>query len=230
MRPVMPVILPCLALGLAPFIMQGTESILMITFNTSLQKYGSDLAVGAMTILSTVMQFTLLPLMGLSQGAQPIISYNFGARNSKRVKSAFMALLKASIIFSAALWLAIELFPNIFARIFIADTQLIEYAAKYLRIYIATSALMGIQIACQQTFIAIGNAKTSLFLALLRKVFLLIPLIYILPLFINNKVTAVFMAEPIADFIAVTATAILFILQFKKAINLLNSDKLKISY
>jgi len=218
MKPDLPVILPCLALGSAPFIMQATESILMITFNTSLQKYGGDMAVGAMTILSTVMQFALLPLMGLSQGAQPIISYNYGAKNAERVKAAFIALLKVSILFSVCLWLAVQLFPQIFANIFTSDTVLVAYTAQYLRIYMATSVVMGVQLACQQTFIAIGNAKTSLFLALLRKVFLLIPLIYMIPVWMADKVTAVFLAEPVTDFIAVTVTVILFALQFRKAL------------
>lgn len=212
------VLLPCLALGLAPFIMQSTESILMIAFNTSLQKYGGDLAVGSMTILSTVMQFTMLPLVGFSQGAQPITSYNYGARNAERVKAAFMALLKISVAFSVCLWLAVQLFPQGFARIFTPDAALVEYAAKYLRIYMAVSCLMGVQLACQQTFIAIGNAKASLFLALLRKVILLIPLIYLLPAIFSDKVTAVFLAEPVADFIAMTTTAILFGIQFRRTL------------
>lgn len=221
LRPVAAVILPCLALGLSPFIMQSTESILMIAFNTSLQKYGGDLAVGAMTILSTVMQFTMLPLVGFSQGAQPITSYNYGAKNAGRVKAAFMALLKVSVLFSVVLWLAAQLFPQIFASIFTSDATLVAYAARYLRIYMAASCLMGVQLACQQTFIAIGNAKASLFLALLRKVFLLIPLIYILPALMTDKVTAVFLAEPVADFIAVATTAALFAVQFRKALRTL---------
>lgn len=218
------VLLPCLALGLAPFIMQSTESILMIAFNTSLQKYGGDLAVGSMTILSTVMQFTMLPLVGFSQGAQPITSYNYGARNAERVKAAFMALLKISVLFSVCLWLAVQLFPQGFARIFTPDAALVEYAAKYLRIYMAVSCLMGVQLACQQTFIAIGNAKASLFLALLRKVILLIPLIYLLPAILPDKVTAVFLAEPVADFIAMTTTAILFGVQFRRTLRELSAS------
>lgn len=218
LRPAASVLFPCLALGLSPFIMQSTESILMIAFNTSLEKYGGDLAVGAMTILSTVMQFAMLPLIGLAQGAQPVTSYNYGAGNPGRVKAAFLALLRASIVFSVCLWAAVLLFPRVFAQIFTSDAELVAYSAGYLRVYLATSCIMGVQIACQQTFIAIGNAKTSLFLALLRKVFLLIPLIYIFPAFMTDKVTAVFLAEPVADFIAVTATAILFAVQFRSAL------------
>ena len=226
LKPVPAVLLPCLALGLSPFIMQSTESILMIAFNTSLQKYGGDIAVGAMTIFSTVMQFTMLPIVGFSQGAQPITSYNYGARNVSRVKAAFMALLKVSASFSVCLWLAVQLFPQGFARIFTTDTTLIEYASKYLRIYMGCSCLMGVQLACQQTFIAIGNAKASLFLALLRKIILLIPLIYLLPMLMADKVTAVFLAEPVADLIAVITTATLFAVQFRKALRALNPKQL----
>ena len=224
LKPMASVLLPCLALGLAPLIMQSTESILMIAFNTSLQKHGGDLAVGSMTILSTVMQFTMLPLSGFTQGAQPITSYNYGAKNTERVKAAFLALLKISVLFSACLWLAVQLFPQAFARIFTSDAALVEYASKYLRIYMAASCLMGIQLACQQTFIAIGNAKASLFLALLRKVFLLIPLIYLMPMLLSDKVTAVFLAEPVADLIAVATTATLFFVLFRRALRKLDTE------
>ena len=212
------VLLPCIALGLAPFIMQSTESILAISFNTSLLKYGGDLAVGSMTILSSVMQFSMLPLMGLTQGATPIISFNYGARHSKRVKETFLLLLKLSLIYSIGLWAIAMLSPQVFARIFTKDAELINISIKTMRIYMAASLLFGIQISCQQTFIALGNAKTSVFLAILRKILLLIPLIYILPLFLQNKVNAVFLAEPIADIIAVTVTSILFTIQFKSVL------------
>ena len=198
------VLLPCLALGLSPFIMQSTESILIVSFNTSLLKYGGDLAVGAMTILSSVMQFSMLPLSGLTQGAAPIISYNYGAGNGSRVKDAFILLLKISLIYSAALWAIAMIYPQIFAVIFTKDSELIGISVRSMRIYMAASLLFGIQISCQQTFIALGNARTSVFLAVLRKIILLIPLIYILPIFFENKVDAVFLAEPVADVIAVT--------------------------
>ena len=209
------VLLPCIALGLSPFIMQSTESILAISFNTSLLKYGGDLAVGAMTILSSVMQFSMLPSVGLTQGATPIISFNYGAGNGKRVKEAFLLLLKISLIYSIGLWAITMLSPQIFAKMFTKDAELINISIKAMRIYMAASLLFGIQISCQQTFIALGNAKTSVFLAILRKIILLIPLIYILPLFLQNKVNAVFLAEPVADIIAVTITGIMFAIQFK---------------
>lgn len=212
------VFLPCVALGLSPFVMQATESILVITFNSSLQRYGGDLAVGAMTILSSVMQFSILPIMGLTQGAQPIISYNYGADNLSRVKDTFKLLLKATLAYSTLLWSVVMLFPQIFARIFTGDALLIAATVSALRIYMAVSLLLAVQISCQQTFIALGNAKISIFLALLRKIILLIPLIFILPQFMEDKVTAVFLAEPIADIIAVTVTSILFAVQFRKVL------------
>ena len=217
LRPRPKVFLPCLALGLSPFIMQSTESLIAVCFNSSLLKYGGDLAVGAMTVLTSMMQFAMMPLQGLTQGCQPIISYNFGARNAQRVKDAFVCLLKSCVVYSAVLWAAVQLFPRVFVQIFNNTPELVDYAAWALRIYMGTTCLFGVQIACQQTFVALGNAKTSLFLAVLRKIILLIPLIYILPNFFADKTFAVFLAEPAADFLAVTATASMFAVQFKRS-------------
>ena len=221
LRPERRVFLPCVALGLSPFIMQATESLIAVCFNSSLLKYGSDLAVGAMTILTSVMQFSMLPLQGLTQGAQPIISYNFGARNAERVRKAFRLLLISCVVFSCTLWAAVQLFPHVFVLIFNDEPGLVDFASWALRIYMAVTCVFGVQIACQQTFIALGNAKCSLFLALLRKIILLIPLIYILPNFFEDKTFAVFLAEPVADFLAVTTTACLFFFQFRKSMRAL---------
>lgn len=210
------IILPCLALGLSPFIMQFTESVIAVCFNSSLLRYGSDIAVGSMTILTSIMQFSMLPIQGLTQGAQPIISFNFGANNMQRVSKTFRLLLISCVAYSTVLWALSMFTPNLLISIFTNDPKLLDYSIWALRIYMATSLMFGAQIACQQTFIALGNAKTSLFLALLRKVFLLIPLIYIVPMFVENKVFGVFLAEPIADFIAVCTTLTLFIAFFKK--------------
>lgn len=204
------IIVPCLALGLSPFIMQFTESVISVCFNTSLLKYGGDIAVGSMTILTSVMQFSMLPLQGLTQGAQPIISFNYGANNIDRVKKAFKLLLKCSIIYSITLWVIAMFKPELFVYIFTNDANLVNHTCWAMRIYMAVSGIFGIQIACQQTFIAIGNAKKSVFLAVLRKIILLIPLIFILPLFISNQTFAVFLAEPIADTVAVLITATMF--------------------
>ncbi len=213
------VIAPCLALGVSPFIMQITESAINVCFNTSLLRYGGDIAVGSMTVLATVMQFCMLPLQGLTQGAQPITSYNYGARQPERVKKSFQLLLISSLTYTVLLWASVMLFPQAFVHLFNQGNQeLIRYASWAARIYFAVMFLMGAQIACQQTLIAIGNAKTSLFLAVLRKIILLIPLIYILPEIFQQKDMAVFMAEPIADFLAVTITVSLFTWQFRKAL------------
>ncbi len=219
-------ILPCLALGLSPFIMQSTESLLAVCFNTSLRKYGGDLAVGAMTVLSSVMQFSMLPVHGLTQGAQPIISYNFGAGNAARVKRAFRYLLICCLTFSLTLWAAVQLFPSAFIKIFNDDPALVALGSRSLRIYMAATCVFGVQTACQQTFVALGNAKSSLFLALLRKIILLIPLIYILPAALPiDKVTAVFLAEPVADTLAVTTTGTMFFFQFRAAMRILEEGK-----
>ncbi len=209
------VILPILALGLSPFIMQVTESATYIVFNSNLQKYSGDIAVGSMTILTSAMQFMFLPLSGLTQGAQPILSYNYGANNLERVKQAFKYLLFSAVIYSGVFLGLILMKPSLFVSIFTKDKEIIEMATWGIRIFMASSVFMGVQISCQQTFVALGNAKTSLFLAVLRKIILLIPLIYILPNFFENKVFAVFLAEPIADFTAASVTAILFYRNFK---------------
>ena len=214
----MKLILPCLALGLSPFVMQFTEAVIMVCFNSSLKKYGGDIAVGSMTILSSLMQFSMLPLMGLSQGAQPVTSYNFGAKNPDRVKKSFKYLLIISVSYSFIFWILLMLLPNSFASMIVNDSSYIEYTAWAIRIYFAVSCIFGIQIACQQTFIAIGNAPVSLFLAVLRKLILLIPLIYVLPLIFSDKVMAVYLAEPIADFVAVTVTSITFFKVFRKTV------------
>ncbi|MEG2038329.1 MAG: MATE family efflux transporter, partial [Oscillospiraceae bacterium] len=212
------ILFPCLALGISPFVMQATESLIAICFNSSLLKYGGDLAVGSMTILNSVMQFSMLPLMGLTQGSQPIISYNYGAGKTPRVKKTFKLLIISALIYSVTLWALVMIAPQMFAQIFTSDPKLIAMVIPTMRIFMASSLFFGIQGSCQQTFIALGNAKASLFLALLRKVFLLIPLIYILPLLLSQPVLGVFLAEPIADLIAVIVTASMFISQFRKLI------------
>ena len=217
LKPVPSVFLPCLALGLAPFIMQSTESLISVCFNSSLLKYGSDIAVCAMTVLISIMQLAMMPLQGLTQGAQPIISYNYGARNAQRVRDAFRCLLISCVTYSMTLWALVQFFPRLFALLFSSAPELVSYAAWALRIYMAATGIFGVQIACQQTFIALGNAKTSLFLAILRKIILLIPLIFILPHFFTDKVFAVFLAEPVADVLAVTTTAVMFARQFKRS-------------
>ncbi|MFR3895269.1 MAG: MATE family efflux transporter [Merdibacter sp.] len=220
----MKVLAPCIALGVAPFAMQATESVLVLCFNSSLLRYGGDLAVGAMTILSSVMQFAMLPLQGLTQGGQPIISYNYGAMQAQRVKKAFRLQTIACFTYSSLLWAAVELCPSSFVAIFTNEPQLSEITVWALRIYMAAVLLMGIQVSCQQTFIAFGNSKISAFLAVFRKIIVLIPLIFILPQFMQDDVFAVFLAEPIADTIAVITTATLFAFEFKKVMRKMQED------
>lgn len=217
LRLVPKVFLPCLALGASLFIMQASESVISVCFNSSLLKYGGDVAVGAMTILTSVMQFAMLPLQGLGQGAQPIMSYNYGAKNPDRVKGAFFLLLKASLVYSIILWAFIMIFPQVFAGIFTTDAALLAFTKKALRIYLAAMFLFGIQISCQMAFNSLGKALSSIVVAVVRKFVLLIPLIYIMPAVLQDKTSAVYMAEPVADTIAVTFTAILFFFQFRKA-------------
>lgn len=219
------IILPCVALGIAPFAMQATESVLVLCFNSSLLKYGGDLAVGAMTILSSVMQFAMLPLQGLTQGGQPIISYNYGANQAGRVQKAFKFQTMCCVTYSSTMWLLVMLFPGLFVSIFTSDASLMAITVWALRIYMACVLLMGIQISCQQAFIAFGNSKKSAFLAIFRKILVLIPLIYILPMFINNQVFAVFLAEPIADTIAVLTTATMFYFEMKSKMKEMQSSK-----
>ena len=212
------IILPCVALGSSLFIMQASESIISVCFNSSLLKYGGDIAVGAMTILTSVMQFAMLPLQGLGQGAQPIMSYNYGAKNNDRVRKTFRLLLKVSFGYSIILWAIVMLFPQMFAMMFTSDNALLSFTSQALRIYMASMFMFGIQIACQMAFNALGKAKDSIIVAVMRKFILLIPLIYIMPaIFKANQTNAVYMAEPVADFIAVCFTSILFSFEFKKA-------------
>lgn len=224
--------LPSLALGLSPFVMQSTESLISVCFNSSLLKYGGDIAVGSMTILASVMQLAVTPLVGLMQGAQPISSYNFGAGNIVRVKKTFRLLFTICLTYSMVIWTFVMIKPEFFVHIFNNDPELTAFASRALRIYMGATGIFGIQVACQHTFIAIGNAKSSLFLALFRKVIVLVPLIYLMPAILPGMLavdltTAVFMAEPVADFIAVVTTATMFRIQFSKVCNIEKGDKHK---
>lgn len=216
LAPKFKVLLPIVALGVSPFIMQSTESLVLISMNNKLQLYGGDLAVGAMTIMSSIMQIVTLPLMGLSQGAQPIISYNFGAKNIERVKRTFKLLLTSCLTYTFIMWAALMVFPEVFVGIFNNKPELVEITSWSMRIFFGGIFIFGAQIACQQTFLALGQAKISLIMALLRKVVLLVPLIFILPMFFGDKLKAVLFAEPISDIIAALTTITVFIIFYKK--------------
>ena len=212
------VFLPCVALGLATFIMQASESVVTVCFNSSLLHYGGDIAVGAMTILTSVMQFAMLPLQGIAQGSQPIASYNYGAKNADRVKKTFRLLVITCLTYSTLLWAAVQIIPKVFVSIFTSDAKLVAFTAPMLKIYLGGLFLFGIQIACQITFTSLGKAVNSIIVAVVRKFVLLLPLIYIMPHVVSNPTIGVYMAEPIADIIAVLFTSVLFTFQFKKAL------------
>lgn len=215
------IILPCLALGISSFVMVSTESILSISFTSSLSRYGGDVAVGAMTILTSINQLVTMPLSGLCQGGQPLISFNYGAGKFERVKEAFRCQFISCISYTIVFWIALMIFPNVFAGIFTSDTALVDYSAWAIRIFLAGVFSVGFQISCQQAFMALGQAKVSLLLACLRKLILLIPLIFILPLFFagENKAFAVFLAEPISDVLAAAVTTVTFFTVFRKLMN-----------
>ena len=221
------VFLPCVALGLATFIMQASESVVTVCFNSSLLHYGGDIAVGAMTILTSVMQFAMLPLQGIAQGSQPIASYNYGAKNADRVKKTFRLLVITCLTYSTLLWAAVQIIPKVFVSIFTSDAKLVAFTAPMLKIYLGGLFLFGIQIACQITFTSLGKAINSIIVAVVRKFVLLLPLIYIMPHVVSNPTIGVYMAEPIADIIAVLFTSVLFTFQFKKALaQIRNSNKM----
>lgn len=224
LKPETEILLPILALGVSPFIMQGTESLVLISLNSKLQMYGGDLAVGAMTIMSSIMQIVMLPNVGLTQGAQPIISYNYGAKNIDRVKKTFKLTFIMCFAYTVFMWGALMLVPEVLVGIFNNDPALVEITSWSIKIYFAGIFMFGIQTACQQTFLALGQAKISLLLALLRKIVLLIPLIFILPIFMQDKLFAVFLAEPIADIAAALTTIICFTIFYKKTLSVIDKE------
>ena len=204
------VIGPCLGLGVSSFVMISTESILSVSFTSSLARFGGDVAVGAMTVLTSINQLITMPLSGICQGGQPLISFNYGARKYDRVKEAFFCQFGVCVAYTTVFWLLLMAFPGVFAGIFTNDLALVDYTAWALRIFLALGFSVGFQISCQQAFMALGQAKISLLMALLRKVILLIPMIFVLPLFFENKSLAVFLAEPVSDIIAAAVTTFLF--------------------
>lgn len=215
LRIVTKLLLPAVSLGASPFVMQSTESLLTVAFNVSLQKYGGDLAIGAMTILTSVAQMIQLPLTGLAQGAQPILSYNFGAHRPDRMKQVVRYNILIAVLFAVSIWGVVQLAPHAVVHLFTSDEQLTETTVWALRIYMALGFTNAFQTGFQQSFVALGEAKISLFLALERKIFLLIPFIFILPHFFADKLFAVFLAEPVADVLAAATTTVLFLIRFR---------------
>lgn len=209
-------LLPCIFLGTSPALMQLTENMVAISFNTSLQKYGGDMAVASMSILTSIMQFVMLLLPGLVQGAQPLLSYNLGAKNISRVKKTFRLLLICCVSGSFLIWLVCMLIPGNVASVFTGDMALITYTEKSMRIYLAMLLIYGVQVACQYSFVALDQAKKAIFLTIWRKIILLIPLIFILPQILSGSAMGVFLAEPIADTIAVCTTDPMFWNYYRK--------------
>ena len=216
LRLVPKIITPCLSLGVSSFIMISTESILSISFTSSLARFGGDVAVGAMTVLTSINQLVTMPLTGICQGGQPLISFNYGAKKLDRVKEAFFCQFFVCIAYTTGFWLLLMFFPSFFAGIFTSDMALVDYTGWALRIFLAGAFSIGFQISCQQAFMALGQAKISLFMACLRKLILLIPMIFILPFFFQNKAMAVFLAEPISDILAAAVTTFMFFRFFRK--------------
>lgn len=210
------IIAPCLGLGVSSFVMVSTESLLSISFTSSLSRYGGDVAVGAMTVLTSINQLIMMPMQGVCQGGQPLMSFNYGARKLNRVKEAFLCQFFTCVTYTAVFWSLLLLFPNAFAGIFTSDTALVEYTAWAIRVFLAGCFSVGFQLSCQQAFMALGQAKTSLIMACLRKLILLIPLIFILPLFFENQAFAVFLAEPVSDILSAVVTTAVFARFFRK--------------
>ena len=212
-------ILPVLALGVSSFVMLSTESLLSISFTSSLARYGGDLAVGAMTVITSVSQLCMMPVQGICQGGQPVISFNFGAGNKARVKEAFRFQLALCVGYTGVFWALMMLIPGVVSGIFTSDAALISYTTWAMRIYMAGIFSLGFQVGCQQSFMALGQAKISLLLACLRKIILLIPLIFILPHLLPDPVFAVFLAEPVSDIIAATVTTGTFLHRFDRILD-----------
>lgn len=228
MKPNFKLLLPCLALGLAPFVMQSTEAVINIAFNSSLSKYGGDIAVGTMTVASTVMQVIWMPAQGVGMGAQPIISYNYGAGNADRCIKACKCMLVATGAYLLTFWLAVQLFPSQVMSVF-NDSEELLANANLLRVYIGATGFFFLQMTAQQGLVSIGKAKASLFIACLRKLILLVPLIYILPHFFENKVFAVFLAEPVSDTISIIVSSIIFIVVFGGEMKKLSANNKQLS-
>ena len=205
-----------LSLGVSPFIMQATECLIQLTFNNGMLKYGNDLYVALMSILFSLTQLIWMPLNGFSQGAQPVIGYNYGAKRFDRVKKAFKLQFTVSICFSLFAVALVEVFPTAFLKMFTNDQELIDIGINSTRLFLAGMSVMGAQCACQQTVLALGEAKISMFLACLRKIILLFPLALILPNIANMGVWGLLLAEPVSDVVAASCTTIMFTIRSRK--------------
>lgn len=205
------------SLGVSPFIMQSTECMISVVFNSNLQKYGGDLYVGSLVILQSVMQLVLTPVSGFNQGVQPIISYNYGAGNKERVIGIMKRLMIINVTTSVVMTVLAMGFPGMFAKMFTTDAAMITLVKKVLPIFVAGCLIFGVQLSSKTTFLGLGQAKISLFMALLRKVILLIPLAIIFPRLFG--VMGIYWAEPIADALAAIICGSTLFLRIGKILN-----------
>ncbi|MCI8749338.1 MAG: MATE family efflux transporter [Lachnospiraceae bacterium] len=209
-------------LGISPFVMRATESLISIVMNSGLQKYGGDIYVAALTVMQSVMQLFSAPIGGFTQGVQPLVSYNYGAQNFTRVRQAYKKMILVCGSFSFITTIVVIVFPQVFAGIFTDDTTLIELVARKMPLFMCGMLLFGVQMAIQPVFLALGQAKISLIIAMLRKVILLTPLAIIFPIYFDAD--GVFFAEPVSDFISAITAIILFRLNINK---ILSKEKLE---
>jgi putative MATE family efflux protein len=205
------------SLGISPFIMRATESFISIVLNHGLQTYGGDLYVGSLTIMQSVMQIFAAPVSGYTQGLAPVISYNYGAGNFKRVREVYRWMIGGCFVFMLLATLTTILFPEWYAFFFTEDTELIALVGKTMPIFMLGMLIFGLQNGIQPTFLALGQAKISLFIAVLRKIILLIPLAIILPHFFG--VMGVYYSEPISDILSATTATVLFLCNIKKILS-----------
>lgn len=213
------------SLGISPFIMSATESFISIVLNHGLQVYGGDMHVGSLTIMQSIMQLFSAPLNGYTQGMTPIVSYNYGARNFDRVRMLYRWLIGVCFGFRFLTTATVMLFPRFYAGFFTNESELIELTGQVMPIFMAGMLVFGLQNGIQPTFLALGQAKVSLFIAVLRKIILLIPLAIILPHFMG--VMGVYYAEPISDTISATTATVLFLLNIRRILSEESLAKIK---
>lgn len=225
MKPDLHIIGSVMALGVSPFIMRATESLISVVLNSGLQRYGGDIYVGSLTIMQSVMQMYAAPLGGFTQGVQPVISYNFGAGNFDRVKKLYRSMIASCFLFAASATIFIIIFPGFFAGMFTNDAALIRLVEQMMPIFMFGMLVFGLQQGIQPTFLALGQAKISFFIAIFRKVILLVPLALILPL--KFGVMGIYYAEPISDVLSATMATTLFLLNIKKIVSKETLQKIK---
>lgn len=201
------------SIGAAPFLMQIAASFVQVISNNALRQYGGELAIGAMATIASIATMILMPIFGINQGAQPIIGYNFGAKQYDRVKKTFLYSTAVSTVILLAGYLVIQAFPTFVVGLFNKDPEFMDITVKGMRIYILVLPIIGVSIMGSNLFQSIGLAKTAILLSLLRQLILLVPMLFILPKFLS--LTGVWLAQPLSDIIATAITVWLLIVEFK---------------